>query len=322
MLITLVSLTPHTLVDTPTMIDIRQLRTLKAIHDTGSLAAASERLHLTQSALSHQLRELESTLSTPVLIRKTKPPRFTPVGLRLLALADTVLPALRQAERDIGKLSRGQAGRLIMAIECHSCFEWLMPTINNFRQHWPEVELDFQSGFQGDAQEDLQHGLLDCVVTSNPGEYVGLCFEPLFQYESVLVLGNDHPLNHKATIAPADLATETLITYPVDPQRLDIFQHFLSPARVMPAALRHTELTLMMVQLVASGRGVCALPNWAAAEYVGRGWVKTKALGEGVWCTLYAALREDERERPYVQDLLTTIRETSQQHLSGIRLLL
>lgn len=301
------------------MIDIRQLRTLKAIADTGSLAAASERLHLTQSALSHQLREMESYLDTPVLVRKTKPPRFTQVGERLLSLADIVLPAMRQAERDIGKLSLGQAGRLIMAIECHSCFEWLMPTINSFRQHWPEVELDFQSGFHGDAQEDLQQGLLDCVVTSNPGRHDGLCFEPLFQYESVLVLGNDHALNQKAVIEPADLASETLISYPVDPDRLDIYQHFLDPAGIRPAAVRHTELTLMMVQLVASGRGLCALPSWAAAEYVNRGWVRTRPLGEGVWCTLYAALREEERDRPYVQDLLVTIRETSQQYLSGIR---
>lgn len=301
------------------MIDLRQLRTLKAIQEAGSLAAASERLFLTQSALSHQLRELESDLDAPVLIRKTRPPRFTQVGERLLALADVVLPALRQAERDIDKLSRGQAGRLIMAIECHSCFEWLMPTINTFRQHWPEVELDFQSGFHGDAQDELQLGQLDCVVTSNPGVRDGLCFEPLFQYESVLVLANDHPLNDKALITPADLAGETLITYPVDPERLDVFQHFLTPAGVMPARIRHTELTLMMVQLVASGRGVCALPSWAAAEYVARGWVRTRPLGEGIWCTLHAALREDERDLPYVRDLLVTIRETSQRFLGGVR---
>ena len=115
--------------------DIRQLRTLKAIHDTGSLVAAAERLHLTQSALSHQLRELEAEVDAVVLIRKTRPPRFTQIGERLLALADTVLPALREAERDIIKLRGGQAGRLIMAIECHSCYEWLMPTLNIFRQH-------------------------------------------------------------------------------------------------------------------------------------------------------------------------------------------
>lgn len=302
------------------MIDIRQLRTLQAIREAGSLAAAAERLHLTQSALSHQLRELEAWLDSPVLIRKTRPPRFTRVGERLLAAADVVLPALREAERDIAKLQRGQSGRLIMAIECHSCFEWLMPALNLFRRHWPEVELDFQSGFHGDAQEDLREGRLDWVVTSNPDRLPGLAYEPLFQYESVLVLANDHPLRHKEVIEPADLAGETLITYPVDHQRLDIFQHFLTPAGVVPAALRSTELTLMMVQLAASGRGVCALPNWAAAEYVTRGWVGTRQLGHTpVWCTLYAAVREEDRDLPYVQDLLRTIRENSRQILGGIR---
>ena len=300
--------------------DIRQLRTLKAIHDTGSLVAAAERLHLTQSALSHQLRELEAEVDAVVLIRKTRPPRFTQIGERLLALADTVLPALREAERDIIKLRGGQAGRLIMAIECHSCYEWLMPTLNIFRQHWPEVEIDFQSGFHGDAQDDLQNSRLDWVVTSNPSQVAGISYQPLFQYESLLVLSNDHALNQKREISPQDLAEETLITYPVDSDRLDIFQHFLTPAGVMPAKLRSTELTLMMVQLVASGRGVAALPSWAAAEYVARGWVKTRALGsEPVWCTLYAAIREEDVTLPYMQDLLATIRDSSQQFLSGVR---
>jgi len=300
--------------------DIRQLRTLKAIHDTGSLVSAAERLHLTQSALSHQLRELETELDAVVLIRKTRPPRFTQIGERLLALADTVLPALREAERDIIKLRGGQAGRLIMAIECHSCYEWLMPTLNVFREHWPEVEIDFQSGFHGDAQDDLQNSRLDWVVTSNPGLVPGISYQPLFQYEALLVLSNTHALNHKRDIEPADLAGETLITYPVDSDRLDIFQHFLSPAGIVPARLRSTELTLMMVQLVASGRGVAALPSWAAAEYVARGWVRTRSLGsEPVWCTLYAAIREEDVALPYMQDLLTTIRDSSQQFLSGIR---
>lgn len=300
--------------------DIRQLRTLKAIHDTGSLVSAAERLHLTQSALSHQLRELEAEVDAVVLIRKTRPPRFTQIGERLLALADTVLPALREAERDIIKLRGGQAGRLIMAIECHSCYEWLMPTLNLFRQHWPEVEIDFQSGFHGDAQDDLQNNRLDWVVTSNPSQVPGISYQPLFQYEPLLVLSNTHALNQKRDIVPADLAEETLITYPVDSDRLDIFQHFLTPAGVVPAKLRSTELTLMMVQLVASGRGVAALPSWAAAEYVARGWVKTRALGsEPVWCTLYAAIREEDVALPYIQDLLATIRDSSQQFLSGVR---
>ncbi|MDP2226853.1 MAG: LysR family transcriptional regulator [Moraxellaceae bacterium] len=303
------------------MIDIRHLRTLTAIRDAGSLAEAAEQLHLTQSALSHQLKGLEDGIGLSLFARKTYPPRFTRAGERLLELADLVLPALRAAGRDLAKLKSGRAGRLVMAIECHSCFEWLMPALNRYREHWPEVELDFVSGFHSDAQEALSRRELDLVVTSNPDPKRGdLRFVPLFDYEAVLVVAPDHPLAGHEHVLPHDLATETLITYPVDEERLDVFSHFLLPAGVRPAKLRHSEITLMMVQLVASGRGVCALPSWAAQEYVQRGWVKTLPLeAHGIWRTLYAAVREEEADIAFVQDFLVTARETSASTLAGIR---
>lgn len=303
------------------MIDIRHLRTLAAIRETGSLAEAAERLHLTQSALSHQLKGLEEVIGLSLFARKTYPPRFTRAGERLLELADLILPALRAAERDIGKLKSGRAGRLVMAIECHSCFEWLMPALNRYREDWPEVELDFVSGFHGDAQEALTRRELDLVVTSNPDQQrTDLQFVPLFNYEALLVVAPSHPLATHAYVSPEALATETLITYPVDEDRLDIFTHFLHPAGIRPAKLRTSEITLMMVQLVASGRGVCALPSWAAQEYVQRGWVKTLTLGrEGIWRTLYAAIREEDAELAFVQDFLLTARTLSESTLSGIR---
>lgn len=302
------------------MIDIRHLRTLQALRDGGSLASAAQRLHLTQSALSHQLRDLEDWLGLEVLVRKTRPPRFTPAGLRLLALAEQVLPAMAAAERDLSRLRGGQAGRLTLAIECHSCFEWLIPTLNTFREQWPEVELDFQSGFHADAREQLLGRELDLVVTSNPDPLEGLVYLPLFRYESVLIVGKQHRLAGRSWVEPADLATETLVCYPVDPERLDVFQHFLSPAGVRPASIRTAELTLMLVQLVASGRGVAALPNWVAADYLERDWVKALPLGrDGVWCTLYAAVRADEAELLYVQEFLRLAREGCLGTLRGIR---
>jgi LysR family transcriptional regulator for metE and metH len=307
-------------VEAKTMIDIRHLRTLQALRDTGSLGDAALRLHLTQSALSHQLRDLEDWLGMEVVVRKTRPPRFTPAGERLLRLAGELLPALAEAERDLVRLRGGQAGRLTLAIECHSCFEWLMPTLAAFRDHWPEVELDFQSGFHGDAQQQLLDRELDLVVTSNPGKLPGISYLPLFRYESVLIVGRQHALAAATHAEPADLAQETLVTYPVDPERLDVFQHFLTPASVRPNAIRTTELTLMMVQLVASGRGVAALPNWAAAEYLRRDWIKTLPLGpDGVWCTLYAAVRREDEALVYLQDFLGSARDNCMLTLEGIR---
>src|SRR5690554_961004 len=243
------------------MLEIRHLKTLVALRDADSMVDAAERLHLTQSALSHQFRELEERLGMQLFVRKTRPVRFSSAGLRLLRLADDVLPLMRAAERDMARLQGGSSGRLHMAIECHSCFQWLMPTIDQFREAWPEVELDLASGFAFAPLPALARGDLDLVVTSDPVELSGISYIPLFAYEALLAVANQHPLAQKAYVEPEDLREETLIIYPVEHDRLDIFNHFLVPADIEPAQVRTSELTVMMMQLVASGRGVCCLPN-------------------------------------------------------------
>ncbi|MEB3733129.1 LysR family transcriptional regulator [Halopseudomonas pachastrellae] len=301
------------------MLELRHLRTLSTLRDAESLVEAAERLHLTQSALSHQLKDLEEKLGMTLFVRKTKPVRFTSAGLRLLRLADSLLPQVRQAERDIQRLAGGQAGRLHMAIECHSCFQWLMPTIDQFRNAWPEVEVDFASGFFFAPLPALARGDLDLVVTSDPLEIEGITYVPLFTYEALLAVSNQHPLSTAHHVRPPDLEGEVLITYPVERDRLDIFKQFLDPAGIEPASVRTAEMTVMMMQLVASGAGVCCLPNWAMAEYLHKGYVTARRLGpEGLFGTLYAAVRDDMMEMPYLQDFLLTAKDTSFATLEGV----
>jgi LysR family transcriptional regulator, regulator for metE and metH len=300
-------------------LELRHLRTLVALRDAGSLVEAAERVFLTQSALSHQLKDLEQRLGCPLFIRKTRPVRFTSAGQRLLRLADEVLPLVHGAERDLARLAGGEAGRIFMAIECHSCFEWLLPAINRYRESWPDVELDIASGFHFAPLPALARGDLDLVITADPIDDPGLAYLPLFSYEAQLAVSRDHPLAERKWIAPTDLASEVLISYPVDRNRLDIFKNFLDPAGVEPVRIRHAELTTMMVQLVASGRGVACLPNWALHEYQEREYVRVKSLGEeGVWPTLYAAVRHDQREAPFIQGFVTVARQTCFDNLRGI----
>jgi len=294
------------------LLEVRHLKTLHCLHETGSVVDAALRLHLSQSALSYQFKELEERLGLALFVRKSKPLRFTSAGLRLLQLADEVLPALRRAERDLARLAGGTAGRLHMAIECHSCFQWLMPCIDQFRDAWPEVEIDLASGFSFAPLPALSRGDLDLVVTSDPLDLPDITYVPLFSYEALLAVANEHPLAHKSHINPQDLSTETLITYPIERDRLDIFTRFLEPAGVEPLEVRTAELTLMMMQLVASGRGVCSLPNWALLEYSTRGYVSAKKLGsKGLFATLYAALRSDMLDAPFMRDFLLTAKDVS-----------
>lgn len=302
------------------MIEIRHLKTLIALRETGSLVDAAERLFLTQSALSHQLKELEGRLGTELFIRKSRPLRFTEAGKRVLLLADDVLAKVSEAERDVHKLLHGEAGRLYMAIECHSCFNWLMPTVDVYRNQWPSIELDFSSGFMFEPLPALAQGEIDLVITSDPQDIKGVEYIPLFSYEMQIAIANSHPLHEKKYLEPADLADQTIITYPVERSRLDVFKNFLDPAGIEPAGIRTSELTLMMVQLVVSGRGVCALPNWVLAEYVDQALISVRAAGaKGIWPTLYAAVREEQLETPFVADFLKLAKAHCLKNLTGVK---
>lgn len=300
------------------MLDLKHLRTLVALRDGGTLVEAARRLHLTQSALSHQLKDLEERLGTLLFERKSKPLRFTRAGLEVLQLADQVLPQIRNCERALQKLASGQSGRLHMAIECHSCFEWLMPAINAFRDHWPDVEIDFSASFHFDPLPALLRGDIDLVITSDPDDHPGIHYQPLFRYQSLLAVSRQHELAEQRRITPQQLANETLIHYPVARRKLDIFARFLDPAGISPAATRETELTLMMIQLVASGRGIACLPNWALHPYLEAQMVTACQLGDGIWPTLYAAVRSDQQDSHYIRDFLAQALDTCLNSLPGI----
>ncbi|MEX2333688.1 MAG: LysR family transcriptional regulator [Pseudohongiella sp.] len=301
------------------MLELRHLRTLITLRESGSLVEAADRLCVTQSALSHQLKDLESRLSCELFVRKSRPLRFTEPGQRLLALADDVLVRVEDTERDIQKLLHGEAGRLHLAIECHSCFNWLMPVLETYRRQWPGVVLDFSGGFIFEPLPALARGEVDLVITSDPQPISGISYLPLFAYEMQVALANDHHLLTRDYLTPQDLIEETVITYPVSRERLDIFRQFLDPAGISPKTVRNTELTLIMVQLAASGLGVCALPNWVLADYLAQGLISVRRAGaDGVWPVLYAAIRSEQKRQVFLQDFLTLARAHCLRHLPNV----
>lgn len=301
------------------MLEIKHLKTARALRDGGSLVEAAKRLHLTQSALSHQLKDIEDKLGLTLFVRKTKPIRFTRAGEHILELADKIIPQLEHTSLEIKKLAGGQAGRLHMAIECHSCFDWLMPAINSFRDQWPEVEIDLMASFHFEPLPALARGELDLVVTADPVPTPGIYYQPLFRYQALLAIANQHAFINHQHIDAEELADQTLIHYPVERKRLDIFTQFLDPSGVEPSSTRQADLTLMIVQLVASGRGVACLPNWALQPYLDAGLINSKPLGKkGIWPTLYAAIREDQKTSSYMNDFLQQSLQSCHENLVGI----
>jgi len=304
------------------ILELRHLRTLLALRDTGSLSRAAQLLNLTQSALSYQLKALEDQYGAALFERKSQPVLFTAPGQRLLRVADAVLPQLSEAERDVRRLVSGAAGTLRIAVECHTCFDWLMPAMDALREQWPEVELDIVSGFQADPVGLLHQDRAELAIVSDLDETeTGVVVHPLFEFEIVALLPKGHGLLDKPQLEAADFAGHTLITYPVPDEMLDLVRRVLKPAGIEPPR-RTTELTVAMLQLVASGRGLAALPLWAVAGYLERGYVASQRIGaQGLTGRLYAVVPERLAARPYVGDFVQVMRETSLRTLPGISLL-
>lgn len=302
------------------MIELKHLKMLLALRENGSLVAAAGDLCLTPSAISHQLRELDQWMGVEVVNRKTRPITFSNVGMRLLKLADEILPQVQIAQSDITRLIHGQTGRITFSSECHSCFDWLMPLLNQYRIQYPDVDLDFASGFESNPHELLQNGEFDLLITADPIALKGVEYFPVFEYESRLVLSTTHPLVRAEHITVQDLAEETLITYPVDKHRLDIMSKLFIPANIQPKNIRTTDLTQMLIQLVASGRGIAALPDWVVNEYETKGWVISRRIecvsSEGLRRTLYAGFRTDEKQKDYFEGFLKQLERFSKKRLA------
>lgn len=290
-------------------IEFRHLRTIRAIHQTGGLARAADLLNLTQSALSHQVKGIEAQAGVELFVRRSKPLKLSAAGLRLLAAAERILPEIEALEVEFAGLQSGKTGRLHIAIECHACFEWLFPVLEAFRKAWPEVDVDIRPGLAFDALPALQREEVDLVISSDPEALESIDFTPLFDYEPVFVAAAQHPLAARSHVEAADFRGETLITYPVDRARLDVFSQLLTPAKVEPAAVRQVELTAVILLLVASNRGVAVLPDWVVREVRYNSDYVTRPITEGgLTRRLFAATRSDETTKPFMAHLLRLAR--------------
>ena len=302
-----------------TALEIRHLETLIALAECGSLSKAAARLFLTQSALSHQMKALENHYGASLVEKNVRPLRFTAIGHRLLSLARTVLPQVADARRDVARLSQGHAGPLRVAVQCHNCFDWLMPAMDSYRSLWPEVELDIISGFLMDPLPLLDRGEAELAIVHDPQEArENIAFGPLFRYESVALMSPRHPLSAKSWLEAEDFAAETLITYPVPDEMLDVMKHCLIPAHINPKR-RTAELTVAILQLVASGRGIAALPSWTVGNYIERGYVVSRPIGKaGLRCELYAATTQCSAEASYIKEFIALTRAQSLTELAGV----
>lgn len=278
------------------------LAIIREVDQHGSLTAAAERLHLTQSALSHTMRKLEDQLGVAIWRREGRSLHPTQAGEYLLAVANRLVPQLSHAEERLKQYARGECGALRIGMECHPCYQWLLKIVTPYLAAWPNVDVDVKQKFQFGGLGALFGYDIDILVTPDPLYRSGLLFEPVFDYEQVLVVGPEHTLRDAVYVQPEQLLDEVLITYPVAIDRLDIYTQFLMPAGISPKRHKPIETTDIMLQMVASGRGVAALPRWLVEEYAAKLNVHAIRLGQvGIAKQIFLGVREADAGIDYLR---------------------
>lgn len=284
------------------MLERMHLAIVREVDRQGSLTAAADVLCLTQSALSHSVKKLEQQLGTTVWVREGRSLRLTQAGQYLLAVANRVLPQLELAQERLRQFAQGERGTLRIGMECHPCYQWLLKVVSPYLAAWPDVDVDVKQKFQFGGIGALFGYEIDLLVTPDPLFKPGLKFEPVFDYEQVLVVAKNHPLAGATHVKPQQITREVLITYPVDIERLDIYNQFLLPAGVTPRRHKTIETTDIMLQMVAGGRGVAALPRWLVQEYADKLDVVPVRLGpRGIAKQIFLGAREADTAIDYVR---------------------
>jgi LysR family transcriptional regulator for metE and metH len=295
------------------MIEHSHLKIIQALHANGTLTEAANALCLSQPALSHQISYLEKKLRITLWEREGRSLRLTQAGALLLEVADQILPVLSQAEKTLEAYSEGRQGILRIGVECYPCFEWLTGIIGQFMQQMPGIDVDIVHKFQFSGLEGLLNHHIDVLITPDLVKKKHIDYEILAEYQFVLLIANDHPLADIKRLTPEHLSNETLLTFPVPLERLDILTHFLAPAHREPAQLKSIESLEIMLQMTALKRGVCVLPEWLAdIKNKDLRFKKIRIGRKGLFQKLFLAMRKSDKNIPYIKEFITVGQRTAE----------
>jgi len=282
-------------------LEVRHLKLVETVAREGGLTKAAARLHVTQSALSHQLRDIEDKLGAPLFLRLNKKMLLTQAGERLLSSAPAVLDELKRAEEDIRQIALHREGILRISTECYTCYHWLPRVLKPFNREFPRVEVRIVADATRRPVEALLDGRLDLAITSNTVRNQKLIFKPLFKDEMVVIVSPDHPLAGMEVFNAKDFASEHLLVYALPKEDLSIFQNVLIPSRVTPRHLSRVELTEAIVEMVKAGLGVGVMARWAVAAQVEAGALRALRLtSKGFYRRWSAAMIRQSAMPPYL----------------------
>jgi LysR family transcriptional regulator for metE and metH len=295
--------------------EIRHLRLIKAIVEEGSITKAIDKLHLTQSALSHQLKEAEYQLGTKIFLRQNKKLILTKAGEKLYATANEILDKLSDTEKEIKQLIFGEVGEIRISTECYSSYHWLPSVLKQFHLLYPNIELKIVMEATHYPLQKLQENILDIAIISDPIKDENIKYVELFQDEMMMVVSENHSWVNKKYVVAEDFVNEHLLIHSLPMETVTIHQFLLAPAKVTPKKITPLPLTEASIEMVKADMGIMAMAKWALQPYLKNNSIKAIKIGKnGLKRKHYIAYMNNKTYPDYFQHFIEFLKtEINQQ---------
>jgi LysR family transcriptional regulator for metE and metH len=290
--------------------ETRHLRLIKTLADEKSITKSLDKLFLTQSAVSHQLRDIEERLGVKIFYRTKNQWILTEEGQVLYNTAGKVLAEIDEATKRINDMRQGHAGNIRISTECYTNYHWLPAFMVRMKILYPKLDINIVIEATHKPLQKLLDNELDLGITSDPWDNKSIKYIELFKDEVMAVMPLEHPLAHKKFLTGDDFKDQTLIIHSYPLETVTVHQHFLKEQKIKPKQIVAMPLTEAALEMVKAGMGILTMPKWAMRSFVDSPALTLVRIGQkGLIRTHYAAIRHEDAGKKYIQDFIKNLKE-------------
>jgi LysR family transcriptional regulator, regulator for metE and metH len=292
--------------------ELRHLKLIKAVVEEGGITKAANTLFLTQSALSHQLKEAEYQLGTNIFDRINKKLVLTQAGEKCYVLAVDVIRQIDATEQEIKQIIMGENGVIRICVGCFTGYQWLPSLMRSFNTMFPNVEIKILTEEMVDPTTKLLSGEVDLVITVDPWQNEAIEYAPFFKDELVALVSKTHEWRKKKYILAEDFADQNLIIYSLPMESVMVHSSMLAPAKISPQKVTVLPMTEATIELVKANMGVKTISKWAAKPYLRHSDIKAIKIGSnGLKLTHYIASLKNKNYPVYYQKFIELLSSES-----------